>query len=398
MSAKPIRNVPFHRPSIGADEEREVIDTLRSGWITTGPKTKRFEREFAEYVGAKHALAVAHCTGALHLALFALGIGPGDEVITTPFTFTATAEVIGYLGARPVFVDIDPGTFNINPARIEEALESGVNRNVRAIMPVHFAGQACDMDRILAIARRYDLKIVEDAAHAVGSARHLEGRGMVRIGTIGDLSCFSFYATKNITSAEGGMVTTEDDGLAARIAVASLHGMDRDAWKRYDQSGSWFYEIHDTGFKYNLSDVHAAIGVAQLKRAGEFMRRRTATARAYNEAFRSEPALQTPYVEPGVDHAWHLYVLRLRSEQLRIGRGQFVDLMRERGVGTSVHCIPLHLMDFYQKRYGYHAGDFPVAEDIYSRCVSLPIFPGMSEEDVAWTIESVLGVIRENRR
>src|ERR1700732_2903427 len=312
-----MRQIPFHRPSIGPAEEREVLDSLRSGWITTGPKAKRFEKEFATYVGARHALAVAHCTGALHLALFALGVGPGDEVITTPFTFTATAEVIGYLGARPLFVDIEPGTFNLNPACVETALENGQHRRVRAILPVHFAGYACDMDRLLAIARSHHLRIVEDAAHAAGSARHLEGRGMTRVGTIGDLSCFSFYATKNITSAEGGMVTTEDDALAERIAIASLHGMDRDEWKRYDRSGSWFYEIHDTGFKYNLSDVHAAIGLAQLGRADEFMQRRSEIARAYNEAFKSEDGLQVPYVEPGVEHAWHLYVLRMRPAPLK---------------------------------------------------------------------------------
>jgi dTDP-4-amino-4,6-dideoxygalactose transaminase len=393
-----MRQIPFHRPSIGPAEEREVLDSLRSGWITTGPKAKRFEKDFAAYVGARHALAVAHCTGALHLALFALGVGPGDEVITTPFTFTATAEVIGYLGARPVFVDIDPATLNLDPARVEETLASGEHRHVRAILPVHFAGHACDMDRLLAIARSHNLKIVEDAAHAVGSARHLEGRGMTRIGTIGDLSCFSFYATKNITSAEGGMVTTEDDALAERIAVASLHGMNRDAWKRYDRSGSWFYEIHDTGFKYNLSDVHAAIGVAQLARADEFMHRRIEIARAYSEALRAEPALQVPYEEPGIEHAWHLYVLRLHPEQLRIGRAQFVELLRERGIGTSVHCIPLNTMHFYQERFGYRTGDFPVAEDVYSRCLSLPIYPAMSDEDVAYVIENVLALARENRR
>jgi len=375
-----------------------VLESLRSGWITTGPKAKRFEKEFAAYVGARHALAVAHCTGALHLALFALGIGPGDEVITTPFTFTATAEVIGYLGARPVFVDIDPQTFNIDATQVEEALGSGKHRRVRALLPVHFAGQACDMDRLLAIARAHDLKIVEDAAHAVGSARHLEGRGMTRIGALGDISCFSFYATKNITSAEGGMVTTEDDALAERIAVASLHGMNRDAWKRYDRSGSWFYEIHDTGFKYNLSDVHAAIGIAQLARADEFMRRRADIAHAYSAALRREPALQVPEAEPGVEHAWHLYVLRIRPEQLRIHRAQMVERLRESGVGTSVHCIPLNTMHFYQDRYGYRTGDFPVAEDVYSRCLSLPIYPSMSEEDVAYVIEAVLSLVRENRR
>ena len=393
-----MRQVPFHRPAIGPAEEREVIDTLRSGWITTGPKTKKFEQEFAAYVGARNALAVAHCTGALHLALFALGIGPGDEVITTPFTFTATAEVMGYLGARPVFVDIEPDTFNIDPAGIERALASGMHRKVRALMPVHFAGQACDMDRICAIARRHNLKIIEDAAHAVGSARQIEGRGMVKVGTIGDLSCFSFYATKNITSAEGGMITTEDDALAAKIAVASLHGMDRDAWKRYDSSGSWFYEIHDTGFKYNLSDVHSAIGIAQLRRVEELTQRRRAIARAYNEAFANDPALEIPLTGAGVEHAWHLYVMRLRTAALKVNRGQFIDLLRARGVGTSVHCIPLHTMDFYQHRYGYRTGDFPIAEDVYSRCLSLPIFPAMSDEDLAYVIETVRAVARESRR
>ncbi len=384
---------------MGPEEEREVIDTLRSGWITTGPKAKRFETDLAQFVGAKHALALAHCTGALHLALWALGIGPGDEVITTPFTFTATAEVLGYLGAKPVFVDVDPGTFNISPARIEEALESGQHKRVKAIEPVHFAGHPCDMDRILAIARRHNLKVVEDAAHAIGAARHLEGRGMTKIGTIGDLTCFSFYATKNFTSAEGGAITTENDALAEKIAIASLHGMNKDAWKRYDQSsGSWFYEIHDTGFKYNLSDVHAAIGLAQLRKADTFMRRRAEIARAYSEAFKGEDGLQVPYVEPGVEHAWHLYVLRLHPERLKVGRNQFVEMLRESGIGTSVHCIPLHTMDVYQKTYGYRTGEFPVTEDIFSRCLSLPIYASMSAEDVSYVIDTVRHLIRENRR
>ncbi len=393
-----MRQIPFHRPAMGPDEEREVLEALRSGWITTGPKAKRFEREFAAYVGARNALAVAHCTGALHLALFAIGIEPGDEVITTPFTFTATAEVLGYLGARPLFVDIDPGTLNINPARIEEVLESGKHRRVRALLPVHFAGHPCDMERILAIARQYDLRVVEDAAHAVSAARHMDGCGMARIGTLSDLTCFSFYATKNITSAEGGMITTEDDALAHKIAVASLHGMDHDAWKRYDKAGSWYYEIHDTGFKYNLSDVHAAIGLAQLRRADDLLRRRTAIARAYNEAFRGLEALQVPYAEQNIVHAWHLYVLRLRPELLRIGRAQFVEMLRERGVGCSVHCIPLHTMDFYQRRYGYRNGDFPIAEEVFSRCLSLPIFPSMEEGDVAQVIDTVASLVRENAR
>lgn len=393
-----MHEVPFHRPALGPEEEREVIDTLRSGWITTGPKAKQFEADFAAYVGAKQALAVAHCTGGLHLALWGLGVGPGDEVITTPFTFTATAEVLAYLGARPVFVDVDPGTFNLNPARVEEVLESGKLKRPRALLPVHFAGQACDMDRLLGIARYYNLRTVEDAAHAVGSARHLDGRGMVKIGTLSDATCFSFYATKNITSAEGGMITTQDEELAEKIGVASLHGMNKDAWKRYDKSGSWYYEIHELGFKYNLSDVHAAIGLAQLKKADEFMRRRAAIARSYSEAFRNEPALQVPYVEQGIEHAWHLYVLRLKPDAMRIGRDQFVETLRQRGVGTSVHCIPLHTMHFYQREYGYRNGDFPVAEDIFSRCLSLPIYARMSNEDLAYVIETVLATARENRR
>ena len=375
-----------------------MLEALRSGWITTGPKAKRFEKEFAEYVGAKHALAVSHCTGALHLALWALGIERGDEVITTPFTFTATAEILGYLGARPVFVDVDPGTFNISPARIEEALENGANKKVRALLPVHFAGQTCDMDRILKIARHYNLKVVEDAAHAAGSARHMDGRGMAKVGTIGDITCFSFYATKNFTTAEGGMITTADDALAEKIAVASLHGMNKDAWKRYDKSGSWFYEIHDMGFKYNLSDVHAAIGLAQLKRADDFQRRRNEIARAYNEAFRAEESLQAAYSEPGIEHAWHLYVLRLRPELMKIGRNQFVEMLRERGVGCSVHCIPLHTMHYYQRNYGYRDTDFPVANDIYSRCLSLPIYAAMTDDDLNYVIETVLAIARENRR
>jgi dTDP-4-amino-4,6-dideoxygalactose transaminase len=265
-------------------------------------------------------------------------------------------------------------------------------------MPVHFAGQACDMDRIMAIARRHHLRVVEDAAHAVDAARQMDGRGMTKIGTTGDLTCFSFYATKNITCGEGGMITTEDDALAAKIAVASLHGMDRDAWKRYDSSGSWFYEIHEMGFKYNLSDIHAAVGLAQLRRCGELTGRRGAIARAYNEGFGDEPALEIPYTERGVEHAWHLYVMRLRPERLTIGRNRFVELLRERGVGTSVHCIPLNTMDYYQRQYGYHTDDFPIAEDVYSRCFSLPIFPLMADDDIAYVIENVRALARGHRR
>ncbi|HZP45787.1 MAG TPA: DegT/DnrJ/EryC1/StrS family aminotransferase [Candidatus Binataceae bacterium] len=388
-----MRQIPFHRPAIGPDEEREVLEALRSGWITTGPKAKQFEKDFAAYVGARNALAVAHCTGALHLALFAIGITPGDRIITTPFTFTATAEVMGYVGAEPLFVDIDPATFNLDPDLVERALKEDKSGRIRAIMPVHFAGHPCDMQRLMELARRYNLKVIEDAAHALDARVQMDGRGMTAIGTIGDLTCFSFYATKNITSAEGGMITTADDALAAKIAVASLHGMDRDAWKRYDASGSWYYEIHDMGFKYNLSDVHAAIGLAQLRRSGELTARRRAIAAQYNDAFASNPGLEIPRTGPDVEHAWHLYVLRLRPERLRIDRNEFVEQLRKRGVGTSVHCIPLHTMHYYQRRYGYRAGEFPVAENVFSRCFSLPIYPLMSDADVAYVIEAVAAIV-----
>jgi dTDP-4-amino-4,6-dideoxygalactose transaminase len=305
---------------------------------------------------------------------------------------------MGYLGARPLFVDIDPVTLNIDPSAIERVLEADKSGRIRAIMPVHFAGHPCEMEHIMGLARRHNLRVIEDAAHALDSAVQMNGRGMTRIGTISDLTCFSFYATKNITSAEGGMITTEDDALAAKIAVASLHGMDRDAWKRYDSSGSWYYEIHDMGFKYNLSDVHAAIGLAQLRRAGELTARRRAIANLYNQAFSNHPALEIPQVSANVEHAWHLYVLRLHANCLRVDRNQFVDLLRERGIGISVHCIPLHMMHYYQQRYGYHAGDFPIAEDIYSRCFSLPIYPMMTTEDVQYVIEAVLEIVRRFSR
>lgn len=392
------REVPFHRPSLGEAEEREVLDTLRSGWLTTGPKVKRFESEFRKYTGARNALAVAHCTAALHLAFWALGLRPGDEVITTPFTFTASAEILGYLGARPLFVDIDPNSLNIDPERIEALLTSHKHSRVRAIEPVHFAGQPCDMETICDIARRHRVKIVEDGAHALGAACSMESSGMRKIGTIGDVTCFSFYATKNVTSAEGGMITTEDDELAEKMAIASLHGMSRDAWKRYDKSGSWYYEIRDTGFKYNLSDVHAAIGLAQLRRAEEFTRRRAEIASQYSEAFKKCELLEVPGLAAGERHAWHLYVLRLRSERLKIGRDEFITALRERGVGTSVHFIPLHTMHFYQRTYGYRLGDFPVSEDTYSRCLSLPIYPAMNDRDVNYVIDVVLDTARRESR
>jgi UDP-4-amino-4,6-dideoxy-N-acetyl-beta-L-altrosamine transaminase len=389
-SNKPIREdfLPFSQPLIEEDEINEVIDTLRSGWLTTGPKVKRFEKEFAEYIGSEHAVAVNSCTGALHLALVATGIGAGDEVITTPFTFISTTNVILHVGARPVFVDIRSDTFNINVEKIEEA----ITPKTKAIMPVHYAGQPCEMDKILEIAKKYNLLVIEDAAHAV--AAEYKGK---KVGTIRDITCFSFYATKNLVTAEGGMVTTGDGELAERIRILSLHGMSKDAWKRYEAAGSWFYEVIYPGYKYNMTDIQASLGLHQLKKLGRFQRRREEIAEAYNEVFADLDGIKTPFVKSDVKHAWHLYVIKIALEKLKINRGQFIEALREANIGTSVHFIPVHLQPYYRETFGFKRGDFPVAERTYDRIISLPLYPKMSHEDVEDVIRAVREVSERNR-
>lgn len=379
--------LPFSPPSISVAEIEAVVDTLRSNWITTGPKTKLFETEFSHYLGAESALALNSCTAALHVALAALDVGPGDEVITTPMTFTSTVNVIEHVGATPVLADISPDTLNIDPARVAEVVTS----RTRALLPVHYAGHPADMTPLLEFAKRHELRVVEDAAHALPA--YYQGQ---MIGTLGDLTAFSFYATKNLTTAEGGMLTGSPD-LIEKARVYSLHGMSRDAWNRYGQNGSWYYEIVAPGFKYNMTDIQAAIGLVQLQRLEEMQNRRYEIVRQYNEAFGPVEELQTPTERANVQSAWHLYVLRLNLEQLRIDRARFIEEMKARNIGTSVHFIPIHIHPYYRDKYGWKPEDFPVAYREYQRVVSLPLHPGLTDEDVQDVIAAVLDIVETYR-
>jgi perosamine synthetase len=373
-------------PDIDETEFQEVKEALQSGWITTGPKTKQFEREFAKAVGAKHAIAVNSCTAAMHLALEALGVRQGDEVITSPYTFAATAEVIRYFEARPVFVDVDPRSLNLNPDLIEQA----VTPKTKIILPVHLAGMPANMDAIKDVATRHGIPLIEDAAHAFPSA--YKGKS---IGSISEFTCFSFYATKPITTGEGGMITTDNDVWADRCRIMSLHGISKDGWKRYTAEGSWYYEIVAPGFKYNMTDVAAAMGIAQLRKANVMLEKRTKIARAYNAAFSQLPQLQIPYDDAAQQHAWHLYMLRLNLGTLNIDRARFFDELKARNIGASVHFIPLHIHPYYRALDGYTPDDFPVAYREYMREISLPIYSKMDESDVRHVIEAVTDIVND---
>jgi dTDP-4-amino-4,6-dideoxygalactose transaminase len=381
--------LPFHLPHIGEAEVRAVEQTLRSGWITTGVKVRAFEQDFAQYIGARHAIAVNSATAGLHLALEAIGVRAGDEVIVPTMTFAASAEVAIYLGATPVLVDCQSDTLNMDP----DAVERAITPRTKAIMPVHFGGQPCDMDRIQEIARRHNLRVVEDAAHALPAA--YKGRA---IGSIGDLTCFSFYATKTITTGEGGMVTTDCDEHAERIRIMSLHGISRDAWNRYTADGSWYYEILQPGYKYNLTDIAAAIGIEQLKRCQAFHDSRRRIARRYDRAFADLRDIILPVERPDVEHAWHLYVIQLRLESLRINRGEFIEALKAAQIGSSVHFIPLHLHPYYRERWGYERESLPRASAAFERIISLPIYPDMTDADVDDVVRAVRRICRRNRR
>ena len=380
--------LPFAPPLIGEEEIAEVVDTLRSDWITTGPKVARFEAEFAAAVSARGAVALSSCTAGLHTALVVSGIGPGDEVITTPLTFAATVNVIEHVGARPVLVDVEPDTLTIDPARIAAAITS----HTKAIIPVHYAGHPAEMDPIRELARAYRLLVLEDAAHALPASY----RGC-RIGSTPNPVAFSFYATKNLTTAEGGMLTAEPD-ILARARTLSLHGMSRDAATRYQAGGHWAYEVLAPGFKYNMTDIQGALGLWQLRKLNRFQERRREVVAAYQAAFAADEAFELPVERPWVEHAWHLYVLRLRPELLRIGRDRFIEELAARNIGTSVHFIPIHLHPYYRDKYGYGATAFPVAYDSFQRMVSLPLNPRLSDRDVADVIDAVLDVVRTYRR
>lgn len=402
--------LPFSPPSIGEDEINEVVDTLRSGWLTTGPKTKRFEEEFCSFVKADSALALNSCTGAVHVALATLGIGPGDIVVTSPMSFCSSVHAIEHVGATPVFVDVEPDTLNLDPTKVFETVKRHVEKavarangtcKVKAILPVHLYGHPCEMDDLLEIAQEFELAIIDDAAHAlpakyrgvyIGSSQHSKNVPL--------LTCFSFYATKNLTTGEGGMLTGPKE-LIDEARVWSLHGMTKDAWSRDEgENGddrSWHYEVIRPGFKYNLSDIQGAIGLHQLRKLPEFHSRRADIAQQYSRAFCEYEELKVPTSRAYVDHAWHLYVMQLDANLLEISRDRFMQELKNRRIGASVHFTPVHLHPFYRDKYGFAAEDFPVALEKYQAIVSLPLYPSMTDGDVQDVIAAVSEIVEESR-
>ena len=392
----PVRDsfLVFGRPCLGEDEINEVVDTLRSGWIGTGPKAVRFEQMLAEYVDAKHALAVNSCTAALHLGLIGYDIRPGDEVITTPLTFAATANVICHVGATPVFADIDSITLDIDPKNIERA----ITPRTKAIIPVHFGGLACDLDAILDLAKRHNLHIVEDAAHAIGTRYH--GR-LIGASGYGTVTCFSFYANKNLTTGEGGMITTDDDELAEKIAVYRLHGLSKHAWQRYSSRKLLLSDALFPGFKYNMPDLLAALGIHQLKRQEEFLTIREKYARIYDAAFRNLPGVclqPRPFDDPDNRHALHLYVLILDPEQFTVSRNEILSALLAENIGAALHYRAVHNHPYYRDTYGYKPEDFPIAAQVGENILSLPLTPGMTTDDVEDVIEGITKVLTAYRR
>ncbi len=382
--------IPYNQPDITDDEIAEVVATLKSGWIAKGPRTVKFEQEFAEFVGAKHAVAMNSCTAALHVSLLAAGIGPGDEVITTPMTFASTANTIIHVGAKPVFADIDYKTGCIDPDEIEKK----ITKKTKAVVPVHYSGQVCDLDRIYDIADRHGLFVSEDAAHALESrykgkliGNHLKGA-----------ASYSFYATKNLTTGEGGMLVTDDDEIDAKARIWAGQGMSHNAWNRYAKGGTWRYDICEPGYKYNMFDIQAALGRVQLSRMKDMQARRLKIAEKYQREFAKIDAVEPPFVPDYATHSWHLYVLRIRPELLTIDRDRFIEELNGRNVGTSVHFIPVTGMSAYTSRYGYKSGDFPNAEKHFERIVSLPLYPTLTEEQSDYIVAAVRDIVEKYHR
>lgn len=379
--------LPFNRPDIGPEEIAEVVATLESGWLTTGERTARFEEDFRKYTGAQHALAVNSCTAALHLALVGLNIAPGDEVITTPLTFCATVNTILHCGATPVLADVGPDG-NIDPEQIKKRLTN----KTRAILPVHLAGLACDMDAIWDIAQRHGQYVIEDAAHAAGTFYHGEHLGSRS--SRSDAVAYSFYATKNLTTGEGGMVTTNNPDLAARLRILTLHGISRDAWKRYRQDGSWYYEVIEPGFKYNLSDLASAIGIHQLRKLEKFIDARARHAALYTRLLQEVEEFETPGTDSQSRHAWHLYLLRLRPEKLSVSREEVIEQLRLMNIGTSVHFIPIPLHPLFKDIAG---ADCPEAMKIYRRSISLPLYPSLTEEQILRVVSALKEIVARSK-
>ena len=376
----------FGAPLIEQPEIEEVIDSMKSGWLGTGPKVHRFEEMFREYKGTKYAMALNSCTACLHLAMLAIGIQPGDEVLVPTMTFAATANAVIHAGGKPVLVDCQRDTMNIDPADIERK----ITPKTKAIIPVHFAGRACDMDAITSIAQEHNLKIVEDCAHAIETEYHGQ-----KAGTFGDIGCFSFYVTKNIVTGEGGMAITDNTEYADKIKVLGLHGMSKDAWRRFSDSGYKHYQVVYPGFKYNMMDIQAAMGIHQLPRVDKYWRRRQEIWNHYNEAFSDLPVFTPAPIDPDTKHAYHLYTLLLDIDRLKITRDQFLEQMTKRKIGVGVHYIALHLQPYYQQTFGYKKGDFPNAEWISDRTVSLPLSAKLTDEDVRDVIEAVRDILKK---
>ncbi|MCD6352992.1 MAG: DegT/DnrJ/EryC1/StrS family aminotransferase [Proteobacteria bacterium] len=384
QGGKPLRDqfLPFHRPFIGEEEIAEVTAALRSGWITTGPRTKAFEEKFRQYIGSPHAVGLNSCTAGLHLSLEAAGVGEGDEVITSPITFASTANVIVHQRATPVFVDVEPGTLNIN----SELIEQSITPRTKAIIPVHLAGHPCDMDEITKIAQQHGLTVIEDAAHALES----EYRGK-KIGTISPFTAFSFYATKNITTGEGGMLTVLDDEVEEKVRILSLHGISRDAWKRYSDEGYRHWEILYAGYKYNMFDLQAAVGLHQMDRIDQFRENRKKYVTRYNEAFKEILEVEPLRTKPDVKHAHHIYPILLNLNMLTADRDQIMNAIQAENIGIGIHFRAVHLHPFYRDKFGFQPGKLPIAEDASQRILSLPLYPGMSEED----LEDVISVVKK---
>jgi dTDP-4-amino-4,6-dideoxygalactose transaminase len=389
----PARRVPFAVPDLDEDDVRMVVEALRSGWITTGPRVREFETAVAKTVDAPAALGVSSGTAAMHVALAALGIGPGTAVVTTPMTFCSTVHVIEQCGAEPVLVDVRPDTLNIDAERVAEVLRS--RTDVRALLPVHYAGHPCEMTALHTLADEHDLAVVEDAAHAIGAAYRGTPVGSVRADRADHAIAFSFYATKNLTTAEGGMLTASQ-ALVDEAALWSLHGLTRDAWNRYDAKGSWSYDVTRAGFKYNLTDLQAALGLAQLNRFDELQRRRREIATAYLDGLAEVDAIELPVESADVRHAWHLFPIRLRLDLLRADRSEFIEALAARGVATSVHFIPVHLLSYYRDRFD--AADLPVATAEFERLVSLPLHTRLTDADVTYVVEAVTETAAALRR
>ncbi len=385
--------IPFHVPTIGEEEIQEVVDVLRSGWLTTGSRVQKFESDFATYSGAKHALAVNSCTAGLHLALAGLNIGPGDEVITTPLTFCATVNTILHVGATPILADVDEHG-NIDPASVA----ARITPRTRAIIPVHLAGRVVDLEAIWDLADAHGLHVIEDAAHAAGSLHAGMPLGTAGLPRASKAVAFSFYATKNITTGEGGMVTTNDPELAARIKMLTLHGISKDAWARYTEKGNWFYQVMEPGFKYNLTDVAAAVGIHQLRKIDDFARDRRELAAHYSKAFAGIDEIETPSLEGTAANSWHLYMIRLRVDQLSIDRAEFMIRLRERGIGASVHFIPIPLHPFFEPWANLPQNQCPRALAMYPRLISLPLYTALGTDGAARVIDAVKDICRETKK